>query len=337
MGFFSQVLVLGRTRFARALAIAVALPLVAPAVATAHLRAGTVAVDYRASIAAGSPAGFTARIFQSDRALSMSVEPGHTVVVRGYLGEPFLRLNGAGVAVNAASPTSVGAGVLPRGSLVSGRRTAWHLRPGRRSIVWHDARVQGLPPGARRGTWSVPLLVDGRRGSLSGEIVRVPPPAVWPWAVAVLVACTMVTLALLRLRALRVAALVFAVAAGVAAAVTAVGFALDTYASPGTWIAGLDELVFIGVGLGVLAWGPRSAQVPAAIGLGLLGAAVGISKGAVFLHAIVLSSLPGTAARLFVAVAIGTGVAAAVLGAVAFSIPSPARRPPPGGRLLVRP
>jgi hypothetical protein len=114
--------------------------------------------------------------------------------------------------------------------------------------------------------------------------------------------------------------------AGVAAIVTAVGFALDDYASPGTWIASLDELVFVAVGFGVLAWGPRSAQAPAAIGLGLLCAAVGISKGAVFLHPIVLSSLPGTAARLFVALAVGAGFAATVLGGASLSIP-PAARP----------
>jgi hypothetical protein len=331
----SRVLVLVRTpsaRGIRVLAVAVAVPLIAPTTAGAHLRAGTVAVDYRASIAAGGAVGFTARIYQSDRALSISAEPGHSVVIRGYLGEPFLRIDGSGVAVNAASPTSVGAGVLSRRGFVSRRTAAWRLQPERRSVVWHDARVQGLPPGVVRGTWSVPLVVDGRRRLLTGELVRVPRPAGWPWAaVAGLLACALLVLALFRRRALRVASLAFAVTAGVAAAATALGFALDTYASPGTWIAGLDELAFIAVGLGALVWGPRSAHAPAAIGLGLLGVAVGVSKGAVFLHAIVLSPLPGTVARLFVAVAIGAGVAAAVLGAATYSTPSRLRRP------LVRP
>ena len=297
---------------------AVTSALLAPAVAGAHLRAGTVAVDYRASVAAPAEAGFTARIYQSDRALSISVKPGHSIVVLGYLGEPFLRLDDAGVTVNAASATAAGTGVLLKGEFVSGRTTAWRLRRGRHSVVWHDARVQGLPPGAERGAWSVPLVVDGRPVRLTGELVRELRPAVWPWPVGAAVCAALMLVFALLGRAMRVGSIVFAVAASIAAALTALGFALDTYASPGTWIAGLDELAFIAVGLGVLVWGPRPAQAPATIGLGLLAAAVGVSKGAVFLHPIVLSLLVGVAARLFVAISIGAGVAAAVLGGASY-------------------
>jgi hypothetical protein len=296
-------------------------PLLAPAVAGAHLRAGTVAVDYRATLTAGRTPAFIARVYQSDRALSVSVAPGHTVVVRGYLGEPFLRLDDAGLAVNAASPTSFGTGLLPKGAVVAGKKIAWRLQPGRRSVVWHDTRVQGLPPGVRRGRWSVPILVDGLPDRLQGELVRLPAPTVWPWAATALApAGALVLLLIRRRRGLQIAAVVFSVAACLAAAVTAFCFALDTYASPGTWIAGLDELVFVAIGIGVLAWGPPSARVPAAIGLGALSAAVGISKGAVFLHPVVLSVVPGASARLLVAVAIGAGGAAMVAGGM--SMPS---------------
>jgi hypothetical protein len=58
-----------------------------------------------------------------------------------------------------------------------------------------------------------------------------------------------------------------------------------------SWIAVADEFVFAAVGFGVLAWGPRNADVPAAIGLGLLGLATGLSEGGVFLHGGVLSAL----------------------------------------------
>jgi len=310
-----------------ALVCAVTAALLVPAVAGAHLRTGTVAVDYTANVAAAPVGGFTARIYQSDRALSISVKPGHSVVVLGYVGEPFLRLDDAGVAVNAASATSAGTGVLLKGEAVSGRTTAWRLRRGRHSVVWHDARVQGLPPGVRRAAWSVPLVVDGRRLRLTGELVREPRPAVWAWSVgATLCAAVVLAIGLIG-RATRVGAIVFAVTASIAAALTALGFALDTYASPGTWIAGLDELAFIAVGLGVLVWGPRPARAPSTIGLGLLAAAVGVSKGAVFLHPIVLSLLAGMAARLFVAVSIGAGVAAAVLGGASLAESPAARRP----------
>lgn len=315
-----------RPRVGIACALAGAVSLVAPAVAGAHLRAGTVAVDYRATLASPRRPAFAARVYQSDRALSLSVARGHSVVVRGYLGEPFLRLDDAGLAVNAASPTSFGTGLLPKGAYVARTKVAWRLQPGRRSVVWHDTRVQGLPPGVVRGRWSVPILVDGHPDRLEGELIRIPPPAIWPWALAALLpAGVLVLLFTRRRRALHIAAVVFALAACSAAAVTAVGFALDTYASPGTWIAGLDELVFVAVGVGVLAWGPPSARAPAAIGLGAISAAVGISKGAVFLHPVVLSVFPGELARLLAAVAIGAGVAAAVAGGMTAPSPFAAR------------
>jgi hypothetical protein len=280
-----------------------------------------VAVDYRATLVARRRPAFSARVYQSDRALSLSVARGHSVVVRGYLGEPFLRLDDAGLAVNAASPTSFGTGLLPKAAFVAGKRIAWRLQPGRHSVVWHDTRVQGLPHGVARGRWSVPIVVDGLPDRLQGELVRLPPPAVWTWAVTALVpAGALVLLIARRRRALDKAAVVFALCACIAAGVTALGFALDTYASPGTWIAGLDELVFLAIGIGVLAWGRPSARAPATIGLGAISAAVGLSKGAVFLHPIVLSVVPGTPARLLVTVAIGAGVAAAVAGGM--SMPS---------------
>ena len=236
-------------------------------------------------------------MYQSDRALSLSVARGHSVVVRGYLGEPFLRLDDAGLAVNAASPTSFGTGLLPKGAFVSGKKVAWRLQPGRRSVVWHDTRVQGLPPGVTRGSWSVPIVVDGRPDRLAGRAR--PHPAARGLALggaALVPAVALVLLFARRRRALHIAAVVFAsVGLQSPRRSTALGFALDTYASPGTWIAGLDELVFVAVGVGVLAWGPPSARAPAAIGLGALSAAVGISKGAVFLHPVVLSVVPGRA------------------------------------------
>ncbi len=69
-----------------------------PAAADAHLRSGTVAVDYQASVTSAPSDAYTAQIFASDRALSLRVRAGHTVVLLGYLGEPVFRLD-AGRAV----------------------------------------------------------------------------------------------------------------------------------------------------------------------------------------------------------------------------------------------
>jgi hypothetical protein len=118
---------------------------------------------------------------------------------------------------------------------------------------------------------------------------------------------------------LRGAAIGFAVAAAAASIVVALAFAFDAYASPGTWIAGVDELFFLAIGLYVLRRGPRHLHVAAAVGLGLLGLAIGISKGAIFLHPIVLAILPGDLMRLIVVVAVGAGIVGGALGCALYA------------------
>jgi hypothetical protein len=109
-----------------------------------------------------------------------------------------------------------------------------------------------------------------------------------------------------------------AVVAAGAAALTAAALALDAYASPGTWIEGLDVIAFLAVGLAVLWRGPPGLHVAAAIWLGLVSVAVALLEGAVFLHPIVLAILPGTVMRLLVITALGAGLSAAVLGSTMF-------------------
>jgi hypothetical protein len=314
--------------------------LAAPPSAGAHLRSGTVAVDYIATVSRPATRAFSARIYESDRAIALTSAPGHTVVVIGYVGEPMLRLSGEGVAVNSASPSAAAAGLLTGTARVDASRTRWLIRGGR-SAVWHDRRSAGLPAGVTRGTWRIPLVVDGRRVELTGTLVRLRRPALWPWAIVVV--CLLVAGALLPLRrgakAVRSGAIAAAVVACAAAAEIAVVFALDRYASPGTWIAGGDELVLLAVGVGVLVWAPRQAQMPVAVGLGLLSVAVGVSKGAAFLHGGVLSLAAG-ATRPMLSIALGAGCAATICGCVAQVRASDGRAPveslPPRRRATAR-
>ena len=298
-------------------AAALLVALLIPAAAGAHLRTGTVAVGFGASVRAPSRtarAAYTVGVYQSDRALHLTVSRGHTVVVIGYLGEPLLRIGPAGVAVNLRSPTAAAAGLLPKagGSSNSG----WRLERGRRSVVWHDPRDQRLPRGMARASWSVPIVVDGRRAHISGELWRVPRPTPWPWLLIAALFAVLGGAVGLRgdQRRLRATCIALGVVSAAAAIIAAAAFATSTYASPGTWIAGLDEFAFAAAGFGVLLWGPRDAQVPAGIGLGLLGLAVGLSKGEVFLYGTVLASLPGNVTRLATALAIAAGITGPALG-----------------------
>lgn len=287
-----------------------------PAAAGAHLRSGTVAVDYRASVLTADTPAYAAQIYQSDRGLKLTVKRGHAVAVLGYLGEPMIRLDAVGLWVNAASPTAVVAGLLTKAQRIDASTPRWHLKRGRSSAVWHDARAQGLPSGVDHGFWSVPLIVDGRHTRLDGELRRFSAPSPWPWLamLACLLGAGALPLLLRRRELVREGAIGCALVTIVASVVIALAFALDTYASPGTWIEGLDEIAFLAVGVGVLLRGPDNLHVGAAIGSGLVGLAVGLSKGAIFLHPIVLAILPGNVIRIAVVAAIGAGLNAAALG-----------------------
>src|SRR5919204_5337511 len=132
----------------KALLVTVLAALAAPATASAHIRTGSVAVDYRVRVFP-TRLPLTAHVYLGDRAVRISVRPGHSVTVFGYGGEPFLRIDDAGVTI-LNSPTAAALRLTPR-----------HKRG--RSFVWHDARVRGLPPEIDRGGWAIPPLVRGRR------------------------------------------------------------------------------------------------------------------------------------------------------------------------------
>lgn len=295
--------------------------LAAPATAGAHLRSGTVAVDYRASVFHADTAAYTARIFQSDRALSVTVRPGHTVELIGYLGEPVFRLNDAGLSINRASPTAAAVRLIDKSEEVDASTPSWQLEPGNDSVVWHDARTQTLPPGVQEGRWRVPLLVDGRRVRLQGDLHRYPAPSLWPWlaALAAILAVGLSPVLTSRRPSTDTVAIGSALVAAGACVVLLIAFALDAYASPGTWIEAIDSLVLLAVGAWVLRRGPERFHVAAALGMGLVALAVGLLEGAVFFHPIVLAVLPALVIRLAAILAIGAGITAATLGAVSYS------------------
>ncbi len=293
----------------------------APGVAEAHLRSGTVAVDYVAQLQNADTPAYSVRVFQSDRGLTLTARPGHVIVLVGYLGEPVLRLDRAGLWIDAASPTAVAVGVLSKSDAATSPAPRWRLEPGRHSVSWHDARLQGLPADVRRGPFSVPLRVDGRRTSLTGVLVRhaAPPLALWLALLAGVLVAGAVAPLVAGTRALGPAAAACALVASLSACVFAAAFALGAYASPGTWIESVDEVVFIAVGLGLLLRGPRHLHVAAAIGLGLVGLAAGLLDGAVFFHGVVLATLPAAPVRVLVLLAVGAGIDAAVLGSLLYA------------------
>jgi hypothetical protein len=292
-----------------------------PAVAQAHLRSGTVAVDYRATVSSPHTAAYTVRIYQSDHGLDLMVKPGHVVAMSGYLGEPVFRVDRSGVWVNAASPTAEVFGLVKKKQRIAAAGARWRLERDRTSVTWHDSRVQRLPAGIDRGTWSIPLTVDGRPARLTGDLERLARPSLPLWLGLALCIGALGALPLLGHRrdlAPRMAT-GLAIAAATASVVVELALAFDAYASPGTWIEAVDSIVFLAVGVGILLRGPNSLRIGGAVGIGLVSLAVGLLNGAVLLHPIVLAVLPGTNIRLAVVTAVGAGLGAAVLGCLHYA------------------
>ena len=122
--------------------LVVLVALAAPSGASAHGRSGRVAVDYRAGVLRVPP-GVTVRIYESDLAVRLTAGTARSVAVLGYLGEPFIRITGAGVAVNDASPTA-------RGRPARQTRTLGCVARRTRERVTAGRRAQALDDPARR-------------------------------------------------------------------------------------------------------------------------------------------------------------------------------------------
>lgn len=115
------------------------------------------------------------------------------VIVRGYAGEPYLRIGPQGVDRNMNSPATYqnldryAERPLPPRARVSAA-PAWRHLGAAPAVSWHDHRAHWMnrvppvavrnDPGARHHIqdWTIPLVVDGRRVSVTGTLDYAPPP-----------------------------------------------------------------------------------------------------------------------------------------------------------------
>jgi hypothetical protein len=287
--------------------------LATPAVASAHSRAATVALDYRLPLDPGVKHlhGVTASVLDGDRSLKLTAAPGVRLVVLGDLGEPMLRF-GNGVWVNQGSPTA------EANRLVVNARKGWHRVAGGRSFSWHEHRLSPPPfasgaygPVAR---WSVPVLVDGRRTAVSGSFWRVRRPPGWAWLAATVVAAAAAVAVLRQRRRIALPLTVGAGSVAVAAALVAqTAFALrDSPAGRISWV----PIIVGALVAAVVAWlvvagrGSRRGYAAGAVGAGV--AALTLSWVGVFFHGVVVAALPATPVRLACAAALAGGVVSLV-------------------------
>lgn len=277
-----------------------------------------------------------AQVIDGDRDLRLSVDPALRLVVRGLLGEPLLRFSRRGVWVNGHSPTAA----ADRLVAVSSGRPQWLRLTPAHSFMWHDHRL-APPVGLREGAsvpWSLPVLLNGRAKVITGSFTRVAPPLLWPWLVgAAGLLCTVAALSRTAPRWRTDAAAVLAGLAAAGALAASAAFATgDAITRTGRWFEVGSAAALALFAAGSLLIRDRSARAWAACLVGAIAAALTLGSLEVFLHGVVISSLPAFAARLATAVAVVGGAAAAVLAVLADEEEAPGTRARPRPKVAGR-
>jgi hypothetical protein len=291
----------------RIVLLLVGIALAAPASASAHARSATVALDYRLVLDHATRAlpRVSVSILDGDRSLRVSTR-GVSILVRGDLSEPMLRIGPAGVWVNRASVTAVAQRLTHVGH-------GWQRLAGGASYTWHEHRLAPPPYGARTGAvarFAIPATVNRRAVTIGGTFVRYRRPAAWPWLLGG-AAFTAVVGVAVRLR--RHVTTALGTLAGLAALGSLIAFgAADAPSGRVAWIQLGLGAALTAVVCGVLARSrqPRRSQLAGLLG----GVAAAISLGSLgaFRHGVVVSLLSATASRALLAVALVAGASAAV-------------------------
>lgn len=317
--------------------------------ALAHGGEAPAGSNYRAQVTAVEPprAGLTVRTIEAGARLELTNHTGRRVLVLGYSGEPYLRVDPDGVWENTNSPATylnqtLAGDVEPPSTATPNAEPSWRKVGDEPVARWHDQRAQWreetLPPQViadphhehRVRDWTVPLRVDDADGLVRGTVDRLPPPDPYVWWVGVLLGVLVVgALGLLTARTRAGAHALTALAAGTAlGGLAAVAFAvarqLDTGDRGADLLLGLltgSTWTFL-TGLGALAAGAYALlrRPGADFAVTLAGGCVALFAGAanamVFSRAVVPVIWPATTARIAVALIVVLGAGSAAAGAL---------------------
>ena len=262
------------------------------------------------------------------------MDEGHTVIVEGYEGEPYLRFQPDGTVERNRLSTATylnddrrGEGVtIPPDAQAADADTPpeWEAIADGGTYAWHDHRVhwmQDASPSVSRGErvpgaydpWRVPLVVDGAPGEVQGILVYEEAVSPLPYLGLTLIVAGALGW-YLRRASLRVPAALLTV---VGALAVVVGWAdyqstPDGGGNPLLWALAAVALV---AAVGALGLARRSAGVVL-----LLAAVASLSGWALFriqvlVKPVLPTDLPFALDRTTVALALGVSAAAAFLAA----------------------
>ena len=297
-----------------------ALGLLAPAGALAHAGQSD-GTDYRSSITA-VPTGVTARIVGGDDRIEITRTTARQVVILGYGGEPYLRLDAQGTWENRNSAAVALNDVRRTPDAIPTTETKigpdWVQTGTGDSVVFHDHRTHWMasqPPAKVRAdpdhaqllfAWSVPLAVDGQAAEIRGDVMWLGTPLTWLWwlltALAVIAGALIGSLRRVPVAPAAIAGTLVAVLAALA---TGLSQQLDLPdGGTGALVAIAIAVALLAIGLGL---GHRLRAVPAHATTVLLLVAlvaggvqlVGLA-GSAFAYALVPGPLPTVVTRILV-------------------------------------
>jgi hypothetical protein len=170
----------------RLLAAAVGCALLLPA-ASASAHQGNP--NFRSDVRGMSPAtdGVTIDVLNRDDRLLLTNRSGKTIEIQGYEGEPYARVLPDGtVQVNRNSPATYlneerdGDVPVPP-TARKGAPVVWQTQNKTGKFEWHDHRFHwmgsGTPPAVKDTSkttkvndWSIPIMVDGTAGAITGTL-----------------------------------------------------------------------------------------------------------------------------------------------------------------------
>ncbi len=289
--------------------------------------------NYRSDIETVTPATTTIRteIFGGDAFFVLTVAPGSSAMVYGYEGEPYVRYHADGIVErNVRSPARWlndarygAADVTPPPDASANAPPRWEVVATGGTYAWHDHRVHWMSPRpsgridvtAQREQlvqeWTVDLTVDDEPIRVAGRLTWLPSTSpIMPAAAGLLILAAGLLL-LRRPTTVPLAVTVGAVAAGAVGAAMTFGLPAGAQADPFVLVLPGIALALVGLATGIRRRRRSTAELVAALsGVPILVWAV-LQVGALTAP-IVPTTMPTSAARILVAVALATSVVALV-------------------------
>lgn len=299
--------------------VAVFLALI-PGPAAAHTRAGS-ATDWHSEItSAPELTGVTWRLYPTADYIEVTNDGDQDLTIRGYEGEPYLRIGPDGVRENLNSPATYlnsrrdGDVALPPNAVPSAEPD-WRKVTDDTTFAWYDHRVHPMPePWPTSSKWEVPFEFDGRELGLRGELTVDPGPQSW---VPLLVGFGIVGVATLAVRSfvtdgLRAASVVVGCVALLNLAHIPDEFLALPAAAIDTAYGVMHNALFIGVAL-VCAFWIFTSRTTSALVLFVGSAGIALHQGFLQVGQLGTSQLPTVWPPALIRVAVATSLAQLVL------------------------